>query len=75
MKALWDRGVDTRPFFRPLSSLPAYAHLGVGEECRKRNPNAYAIAPRGLNLPSGLLLTREEVAFVGSQLREVLRRT
>jgi perosamine synthetase len=75
MKALDGRGIDTRPFFRPLSSLPAYAHMGVAEECRKRNPNAYGIAPRGLNLPSGFNLTREKVAHVCARVREALARS
>lgn len=66
------RGVDTRPFFRPLSSQPACEHMSVAEECRKRNPNAYGIAPRGPDLPSGFNLAREKVAYVCRQLRSAL---
>lgn len=74
MLALSEHGIDTRPFFHPLSSLPAYTHLGVAEQCRKRNPNAYRISARGVNLPSGFNLTREKVAYVCGQLKGILGR-
>ncbi|MDB5098552.1 MAG: perosamine synthetase [Cyanobacteria bacterium RYN_339] len=57
-------GIDARPFFYPLSSLPAYAHLG-----RAANPHAYAIAPSGINLPSGFNMTPELVARVAEVLK------
>jgi len=66
------RGIDSRPFFHPLSSLPAYAHLGVAESCRERNRNAYAISARAVNLPSGYNLERDDVRFVCEQLRAIL---
>ena len=74
MAALDERGVDSRPFFHPLSSLPAYAHLGVADECRERNKNAYAISARGVNLPSAYSLTAEDVRFVCRQFKEILSR-
>lgn len=64
-------GLDTRPFFSPLSSLPAYAHL-AHLDWSKRNPNAYGIGSRGINLPSSLSLTEEEIEFVCTTLRQVL---
>ena len=64
--------MDTKPFFHSLRSLPAYEHMGVAAECRKRNANAYAIAPRGLNLPSGFNLTRETTGQVCARVLEVL---
>ncbi len=39
---------------------------------RSRNHNVYSIAPRGINLPSSLALTREKVAYVADRLREIL---
>jgi len=72
MELLRERGIDCRPFFHPLSSLPAYAHLGVADACRERNANAYRISARGVNLPSSLTLTRDDVALVCRRLRELL---
>jgi perosamine synthetase len=53
--------IDTRPFFHPLSSIPAYADSPSAIGARERNPVAYRIAPYGVNLPSGLNLTKEDV--------------
>jgi perosamine synthetase len=72
IEELSKRGIATRPFFHPLSSLPAYAnHPGV-ERARRENRVAYAIAPYGVNLPSGLLLTPEQVGRVCDAVREML---
>jgi perosamine synthetase len=58
------RNIDTRPFFHPLSSLPAYANNPDIARARRENVVAYRIAPHGVNLPSALNLTREQVARV-----------
>lgn len=60
-RMMGDAGVDTRPFFRPLSSLPAYAHLPQAAEARERNEVSYRLSPWGLNLPSGLNLDEPTV--------------
>ena len=54
-------GIDTRPFFHPLSSLPAYRNAPSAQGARERNPVAYDIASRALNLPSALNLTEDQV--------------
>ena len=66
------RNVDTRPFFHPLSSIPAYADCPQARTARVRNTVAYRLAPHAINLPSGLNLTRKTVSTVCSSLREVL---
>ena len=48
-------GLPSRPFFYPLSSLPAYPDREA--EGRRNNPVAYDISERGINLPSPLNLT------------------
>jgi perosamine synthetase len=69
MAALQRRGIDSRPFFHPLTSIPAYvAHRQAGQA----NVNAYAIAPHGINLPSAMTLTREQIKYVCDALREVI---
>ena len=62
---LADRGVDSRPFFHPIHTLPPYA---TGQ----RLPVAEQLASRGLNLPSGVGLTQAEIERVAQALREAL---
>lgn len=65
--ALLERGIETRPFFHPLSSLPAFSNVAtVG-----KGMVAYELAPFGVNLPSALSLTRDDVRFVSSAVREI----
>ncbi|HEX4934087.1 MAG TPA: DegT/DnrJ/EryC1/StrS family aminotransferase [Gemmatimonadaceae bacterium] len=71
-KALAARGVDTRPFFHPLSSLPAYAATPGVAQARARNRVAYDLSRRAINLPSALSLTREQVARACAAFRETL---
>jgi perosamine synthetase len=69
---LSEQQIDCRPFFHPLSSIPAYAHLPQAEEARARNRVSYEICPYGLNLPSGLNLTRDNVVYVCNTLKNIL---
>ena len=62
---LSDRGVDSRPFFHAVHTLPPYA----GSD---RLPVAEELAARGLNLPSGVGLEREQVERVARALTEAL---
>jgi perosamine synthetase len=71
--ALAENRIDCRPFFHPLSSLPAYEGRPQAREARERNNTAYWICPNGLNLPSALILTRDDVARVGECVRQVVR--
>jgi perosamine synthetase len=66
------REIDSRPFFYPLSTQPAYAHLPEATRARQRNTVAAAISPYGVNLPSSLRLSEEDVRRVGEALREIL---
>ncbi len=72
MQALDQAGIDSRPIFHPLSSLPAYDSLGGPEKWRGRNPVAYELAPWGVNLPSGLKLTESVVARVCASVKNAL---
>jgi perosamine synthetase len=69
---LAERRIESRPFFRPLSSLRAYASSSDAAAARERNAVAYAISPHGINLPSSLSLTREDVGYICSTLREII---
>ncbi len=65
-------GIDCRPFFHPLSSIPAYREHPEAIAARARNPVAYDLAPRALNLPSALNLTRGQVHRVCVEFKRVL---
>ena len=69
---LSEREIDCRPFFHPLSSIPAYSHLPQAREARERNRVSYEICPYGLNFPSGLNLTRETVRYVCNAFKQIL---
>jgi len=71
---LAEDGIDTRPFFYPLSSLPAYADSPQVGVAAARNPVAYDLCARGINLPSALNLTRDQVAYVCDRLNKALDR-
>jgi perosamine synthetase len=66
------RGIDCRPFFHPLSSLPAYDQSASAREASMRNAVSYGISPFGVNLPSGLDLTQRKVRIVCDVLKEIL---
>jgi perosamine synthetase len=69
---LRERGVDVRPFFYPLSAIPAYRDHPSAAGARERNPNAYAISPRGVNLPSGYYMTQSRFGLVCETLDAAL---
>lgn len=64
MVILRKKGVDTRPFFHPLSSLPAYADLPTTKLANQRNNNSYRLSNYGVNLPSGMNMTMEKVDYI-----------
>jgi perosamine synthetase len=53
--------IPSRPFFPPLSSLPAYAHSPDAARAAKSNLVSYDLAERAINLPSALTLTEDQV--------------
>lgn len=63
---LKSQGVDTRPVFPQLSSFPMW-------KTEKDNLNSEYIASRGINLPSGSLLTESMVGFVSETVIKFLQ--
>ncbi|MET0385347.1 MAG: DegT/DnrJ/EryC1/StrS family aminotransferase [Polyangiales bacterium] len=62
------RGIDTRPFFEPLHTLPPYAAGATPESL----PVAERLAREGLNLPSSTKLTTAQVDRVVEAIRAAL---
>jgi len=60
-------GIDSRPFFKPLHTLPPMRKYSSG-----RFPVAEDLSRRGLSLPCGVKLTRSDVEFICSKIKCVL---
>jgi len=61
---LKEHNIASRPFFSPLSSLPAYANLPQSQMGQSQNSVSYAICPYGINLPSAYEVSEEQVNYV-----------
>ncbi len=72
MEKMSERNIDCRPFFHPLSSIPAYRDTEQARLARARNQVSYRISPYGLNLPSALNMTEEKIRIVCATLQEIL---
>lgn len=64
MAKLKAAGIDTRPFFYPMSMMPMYKNAD--------NPVTYDIYHKGINLPTYFDLTEEEVKFICEKLKELI---
>ncbi len=65
MQALKIRGIDSRPYFCTMSSMPMYHQAPLKVAARK--------ADIGLNLPSFYELTRSDVQRIGSEVNDILK--
>lgn len=65
-------GLPLRPFFYPLSSLPAYPDCNE-REYEIRNPIAYDISSRGINLSCAFNLTEEQINALCDGIRTILQ--
>jgi len=65
-------GFEGRPFFYPLSEMPAYG--GVSAEKKKKNPVAYDISERGMCLPASFRTSDAELMAYCNAIRSILGR-
>lgn len=72
MQKIEEQGLPTRPFFYPLSSLPAYP--GAEEKYKSRNPVAYDIANRGINLSCSLNLTDDQIEAQCNAIKKIVKK-
>ncbi|MGB0060770.1 DegT/DnrJ/EryC1/StrS family aminotransferase, partial [Candidatus Binatus sp.] len=68
MTELRASGIDSRPFFKPLHTLPPTRKYDNGG----RFPIAEDLSRRGLSFPCGVKLTRPDVEFICSKIKGVL---
>ena len=64
MRRLAEQGIETRPFFYPMHTLPMYRSIASGHTF----PVAESVAARGMNLPSSSKLTYEDVGYIAESL-------
>jgi len=64
---LYGNGIEARPFFYPIHTMPPY-------ETNENHPIAQRLSAKGLNLPSGLNLTDDEIQHVVSCIRKAARK-
>jgi perosamine synthetase len=62
---LYEEGVETRPVFYPLHSLPPYREAARGEEF----PVAERLSRRGFSLPTWAGLSEDDLSYVCERLR------
>lgn len=68
IKKLKEHGIDTRPFFYPISEMPMYQNSGV---CN--NPISKKLAEKGLNLPSSAILEKEDVEYICETIKTIFK--
>lgn len=56
--------IDTRPFFYPVSSQPAYTKYCKDKNYQKKNEISYALSPYTISLPYSLELTESDVNYI-----------
>lgn len=59
--------IDTRPVFYPISDFKFYKTKNIP------TPVTHAISYKGVNLPSGVMLTEKEVDYVARMVRKILQ--
>lgn len=70
MEKLSAMGLPVRPFFYPLSSLPAFPeHAANGQD---NAPTAYDVSSRGINLPCAFTLTEKQIAHYSDGIKKML---
>jgi perosamine synthetase len=69
MNRLREKGIETRTFFVPMHQQPAFLNIGLfrGESY----PVAEELEERGLYLPSGSGLTKDQVEYICKTIREI----
>ena len=65
IQALSENGIETRPFFYPLHTMPPY-------QIKRSFPVAERLSRRGINLPSSVNLSAEDAGYITDIIREAL---
>ncbi len=72
MKKLYERGIQTRPFFYPLHLQPAFERFSWFK--RENLSISEYLGKYGFYLPSGLTLDEEKIRFAAESLIDILKK-
>jgi perosamine synthetase len=64
---LEENGIETRKFFYPLHEMPIYQKYA-----NFTYPTSSKISKQGLNLPSSVKLSEEDVKYIARRIREIV---
>ncbi len=67
MEKLYEAKIETRPLFYPMHIMPVYQNAQA--DC----PVSEKVSANGMNLPTHAGLTREDVAYICSQIKKYIR--
>ena len=71
MQKLHEKGIETRTFFFPMHRQPVLKKMGLF--ARERYPVAEGISQKGLYLPSGSGLKRQEIEYICDTIRSLTK--
>lgn len=71
LTSLLEKGIDTRPFFIPAHTLPAFRDLPSSKDFDF--PFTFELAESGFNLPTYSGLTNQDVDFICSNIVNILK--
>ena len=69
-KKLLHYNIPTRPFFYPLSKMKAFKNYGLKRNFY--NPNSIFLEKKGLTLPSGYNLKKNQIKFICEKIRKIV---
>ena len=64
------RGIDSRPFFIPNNKMPYFSK----NVQKQKFPVAEMLSVQGMNLPSSVLLSNEDVIFIAKNIKDILNK-
>ncbi len=62
---LKDKGIDSRPYFYPVSDMPMY------KKDADNTPVSHRLYQRGISLPSSPTLTKEEIEYICNTVKNI----
>ena len=72
-KRLQEKGIETRNFFVPMHQQPIIKKMKLVFK-HDRYPIAEELGQRGMYLPSGSSLKREEIEYICASIKEIQRK-
>jgi perosamine synthetase len=62
------KGIETRPVFYPLHTMPPYKNFGSSDVLQ----NSIWVSSNGLSLPSSASLTEKELDYICTSITEII---